>query len=70
MLIAVKAKEKSKSFNTSLIEKEKKINYYNELPFHENIDIKNLKGFDSRIVIYSDATDRTHYTVNRPPKST
>jgi hypothetical protein len=48
-----KAKENSKSFNTSLIEKEKKINYYNELPIHENIDIKNLKGFDSCIVIYS-----------------
>ena len=51
-----KAKENSKSFNTSLIEKEKKINYYNELPIHENIDVKNLKGYDSCIVIYSRET--------------
>ena len=48
-----KAKKNSKSFNTSLIVKEKKINYYNELPIHENNDIKNLKGYDSCIVIYS-----------------
>jgi hypothetical protein len=48
-----KAKENSKSFNKSLVEKEKKINYFNELPIHENIDIENLKGYDSCIVIYS-----------------
>jgi WbqC-like protein family len=54
-----KAKENSKSFNTSLVEKEKKINYFNELPTHENIDINNLKGYDSCIVIYS----REKYTI-------
>ena len=31
--------------------KKNKINYYDELPIHENIDINNLKGYDSSIAI-------------------
>jgi hypothetical protein len=41
------------SFNTSLVEKDNASNHFNELPIFENIDIANLKGYDSCIIIYS-----------------
>ena len=48
-----RAKENCKSFDTSLLEKEKIVNPFIELPIYENIDISTLKGYDSSIIIYS-----------------
>jgi hypothetical protein len=48
-----KGKDSTKSFDTSLLEKEESVNNFNTLPIYENIDISNLKGYDSCIVIYS-----------------
>ena len=41
------------SFNTSLVEKDKAANPFITLPIFENIDISNIKGYDSCIVIYN-----------------
>ena len=45
--------KKHESFNTSLIEQEKPVNYFTELPIYENVDIKNMNGYDSCIFMYS-----------------
>ena len=41
------------SFNTSLVEKDKAANPFKTLPIFENIDVSNIKGYDSCIVIYN-----------------
>ena len=47
------AKDNKISYNTSLIEDIQTKNIYDELPIHENLDISNMKGYDSCIIIYS-----------------
>ena len=55
------AKDTAVSFKTSLIEEQEPKNLFEELPIHENIDIRNLKGYDSCIVIFS---RETHSNIN------
>ena len=48
-----KAKVFKISYNTSLTEDMTTKNIYDELPIYENLDITNMKGYDSCIIIYS-----------------
>ena len=41
------------SFKTSLVEEPETKNIFDEYPIFENVDIKNMKGYDSSIFIYS-----------------
>jgi len=56
-----RAKDNCISFKTSLIEEQEPKNLFEEMPIYENIDIKNLKGYDSCIIIYS---RETHSNIN------
>ena len=48
-----KAKDNKISYNTSIIEDLRSKNIYDELPIYENLDVTNMKGYDSCIIIYS-----------------
>ena len=48
-----RAKDTAVSFHTSLIQQIEQVNVFEQLPIYENIDISNMKGYNSAIFLYS-----------------